>query len=142
MDLIVKTHDGLVLKGREWPATTLRLGTVLLLHGLGEHLGRHEHVAANLAAQGWRVCGYNQRGHGPSEGGRGQLIRDDDLLRDLSKVIDAVRAKNGESGGGTNGNGSKGEPFVLLGHSMGALIAARFVAEGLHVLPAPWYRPV
>ena len=31
---------------------------------------------------------------------------------------------------------------MLLGHSLGGLIAARFVAEGLAVRPAAWWRPV
>lgn len=34
------------------------------------------------------------------------------------------------------------EPLVLLGHSMGGLVAARFVAEALSVVPAPWSRAV
>ena len=53
----------------------------------------------------------------------------DDLLTDLAGVIDTVRAT--EPG-----------PLVLLGHSMGGLVAARFVAEGLAPAPAPWHRPV
>ena len=53
----------------------------------------------------------------------------DDLLTDLARVIDNVRAT---------------EPgrLMLLGHSMGGLVAARFVAEGLARAPAPWHRPV
>jgi alpha-beta hydrolase superfamily lysophospholipase len=31
---------------------------------------------------------------------------------------------------------------VLLGHSMGGLIAARFIAEGLLEAPSPWWRDV
>ena len=122
------TADGLQLHVREWPCSNAR-GCVLIVHGLGEHIGRYAHVAARLNAWGWAAVGYDQRGHGASEGGRGALHHRDDLLRDLALVVDAVRAKN--SG-----------PLVLLGHSMGGLVAARFVA-GASARPVPaWARPV
>jgi alpha-beta hydrolase superfamily lysophospholipase len=126
------TGDGLALHVREWLPPGPPRGTVLVVHGLGEHAGRHEHVAQELAARGWRVRGYDHRGHGHSGGKRGRLRQHDDLLRDLALVLDAGRASN-RSGGG---------PTVLLGHSMGGTVAARFVAEGLAPAPAAWYRPV
>ena len=45
MDATLTTADGLTLHLREWPAARSR-GTVLIVHGLGEHSGRYEHVAA------------------------------------------------------------------------------------------------
>lgn len=124
----LSTADGLPLYLHEWPHPAPR-GTVLLVHGLGEHGGRYAHVAAQLNAWGWRVLVHDHRGHGRSGGERGRIASDDALLRDLSLVIDAARA------------GSTG-PLLLLGHSMGGLIAARFVAEGLQAAPAPWFREV
>ena len=127
------TADGLTLLLREWPCADGR-GTVLIVHGLGEHIGRYAHVAAHLNTWGWSVVGYDQRGHGASEGGRGKLAGDDDLLHDLALVIDAVRA----------GQTDRTSPLVLLGHSMGGLVAARFVAGGTQPRPRdfPWYREV
>jgi alpha-beta hydrolase superfamily lysophospholipase len=122
----LNTRDGVPLHLREWPLAAAR-GTVLLAHGLGEHVGRYEHVAAHLNRAGWRAVGYDHRGHGHSGGARGRLTHADDLLRDLSTVIDAVRAQ-------------AGGPVVLLGHSMGGAVASRFVAEGLAAAPAAWYR--
>lgn len=122
------TADGLQLHLRDWPCSNAR-GTVLIVHGLGEHIGRYAHVAAQLNAWGWAAVGYDQRGHGASEGGRGELHRSDDLLHDLALVIDSVRARNPG-------------PLVLLGHSMGGLVTARFV-EGSRAAAAPaWARPV
>ena len=120
------TDDGLALHLRHWHVASAR-GTVLIVHGLGEHIGRYAHVAARLNANGWRVAGHDQRGHGRSAGARGALAHGDDLLRDLARVIDATRVAG---------------PLVLLGHSMGGLIAARFVAEGLQAQPAAWHRGV
>jgi alpha-beta hydrolase superfamily lysophospholipase len=122
------TSDGLKLHVQEWPCDDAR-GTVLIVHGLGEHIGRYEHVAAQLLRCGRNVVGYDQRGHGESEGARGRLNRSDDLLCDLALVIDAVRLR-------------LPGPLVLLGHSLGGLVAARMVAGGLES-PAPsWARKV
>jgi alpha-beta hydrolase superfamily lysophospholipase len=125
------TADGLRLHLRHWLVDGSARGTVLIVHGLGEHIGRYVQVAADLNRAGWHVLGYDQRGHGRSEGARGALTHSDDLLVDLAQVIGLARA-------------AAPGPLVLLGHSMGGLIAARFVAEG--VLPAAeratWYRDV
>lgn len=88
-------------------------GTVVLVHGLGEHSGRYAHVIEALNRAGWSVVAYDQRGHGRSPGPRGVLPRTDALLEDLAQVIDETNAKR----------------LVLLGHSMGGLVAARFVAD-------------
>ncbi|HET7791973.1 MAG TPA: alpha/beta hydrolase [Rhizobacter sp.] len=122
------TADGLTLHLQEWPLTDAH-GTVLIVHGLGEHIGRYAHVAAQLNGWGWRVVGYDHRGHGRSQGAKGRLRAADDLLVDLATVIDKLRQQH--SG-----------PLVLLGHSMGGLIAARFVAGGLATQPATWHRSV
>ena len=128
MDAITAA-DGLRPHVQHWPAAAGRHGSVLLVHGLGEHIGRYAHVAAAINAAGWSVIGYDQRGHGRSEGARGVLPRPQDLLFDLALVIDGVRAAHAG-------------PLVLLGHSMGGLVAARFVAEALAVQPAAWSRAV
>ncbi len=120
----LNTRDGLQLQLQHWPADAR--GSVLIVHGLGEHIGRYAHVAARLNSWGWQVVGYDQRGHGRSDGPRGGLRTDDDLLQDLAAVIDAVRT-------------AQPGPLVLLGHSMGGLVAARFVAGKAG---ASWPRPV
>ncbi len=122
------TADGLQLHVREWPVNNPR-GTVLIVHGLGEHIGRYVHVAAQLNAWGWSAVGYDQRGHGGSEGARGELHHSEDLLNDLASMIDSVRAKHPG-------------PLVLLGHSMGGLVAARFVAGAAAPGAPAWARPV
>ncbi len=134
----LSTVDQLSLHCRQWTHRSQgpARGTVLLVHGLGEHIGRYEHVAEQLAQWGWDVVGYDQRGHGASGGARGDIAARDSLLCDLALVIDALRARSGTSS----------QRLVLLGHSLGGLIAARFVAGGLMAntageLPA-WFRPV
>jgi len=122
------TRDDLPLHVRQWTVSRGR-GLVLVVHGLGEHIGRYAALAGQLNHAGWDVAGYDHRGHGASGGARGAIAEPDSLLDDLSVVIDALRHE-------------ARRPLVLLGHSMGGLIAARFVAEGLAERPAAWWRPV
>lgn len=128
MGRTVRTRDGLALARRDWPSADAR-GTIVIVHGLGEHAGRYSRLAASLNASGWNVVGYDQRGHGASPGKRGRIGSEDDLLADLAAVIDAVRR-------------DAPRRLVVLGHSLGGLVAARFVAGGLDAPRPPWQRDV
>lgn len=123
------TDDGIALHWRQWPTPEASRGAVLIVHGLGEHIERYAALAAHLTGQGWQVAGYDLRGHGRSGGPRGGIAQADSLLADLGRAVERLRA---------------GAPqrLVLLGHSLGGLLAARFVAEGLAASPAPWFREV
>ncbi len=114
---VLVAYDGVRLARRVWPAqASVVRGTIVLVHGIGEHGGRYAHVAGALTGVGWRVVAVDHRGHGESGGARGVVSRSDDLLTDLATVVDAERvALQG--------------PLLLLGHSMGGLVAAQFVAE-------------
>jgi len=107
---------------RDWPRTQAR-GAVLIVHGLGEHSGRYEALAQWFNQRGYAVRSYDQRGHGKSPGQRGGLRHADDLLEDLATVY--LDYANGLP-----------EPPVLLGHSMGGLVAARTVLDGRIEPPA------
>ncbi|WP_295503386.1 alpha/beta hydrolase [Limnohabitans sp. Rim8] len=102
------------------------LGTVILVHGLGEHAGRYGEVAAHLHQWGFAVRAYDQQGHGQSEGLRGDLLRPGSLQADLCRVIDATRRRPA----------LKDLPLIVLGHSMGGLVVARMLAEGLGTVDA------
>jgi alpha-beta hydrolase superfamily lysophospholipase len=111
--------DGDNLALQDWPlpeGLALR-GVVVLVHGLGEHAGRYDHVARRLNGWGFAVRGYDQYGHGESDGVRGGLPATPRLLDDLADVIESTRARM-----------DAGVPLVLLGHSMGGLVAACLVA--------------
>jgi alpha-beta hydrolase superfamily lysophospholipase len=125
--------DGDNLAVQDWPApeAVAARGLVLLVHGLGEHAGRYHHVAQRLNHCGFAVRGYDQYGHGESDGVRGALPRESRLVEDLIDVISSTRKRM-----------PAGAPLILLGHSLGGLVAALLVAldrlpvEGL-VLSSP-----
>ncbi len=125
--------DGDNIAIRNWPIpeeVVLR-GVVLIVHGLGEHSGRFEALAEKLGDWGFASRAFDLYGHGESGGRKGALPTDTRLLHDLLDVIESTRAQMNAS-----------TPLILLGHSMGGLIAARFVSlkgaeiEGL-VLSSP-----
>ncbi len=90
---------------------------VYLLHGLSEYAGRYEHVAGWLNARGWQVGAHDHRGHGRSGGQRATLRRPEDLILDAEQQIRAYTQETGTSP-------------VLLGHSMGGLVAAHIALRG------------
>ena len=95
---------------RRWPIDNPKR-LVVLVHGYGEHIGRYEHVAAALNARGSAVVGPDHVGHGRSGGERA-------LVEDFEAIVDDVRAVVEDARGGL--------PVVMVGHSMGGLIAVRY----------------
>ncbi|MDM0014208.1 alpha/beta hydrolase [Variovorax sp. J22P168] len=122
----LRTPDGEALALREWPlaGATKPRAVVVLVHGLGEHSGRYREVAAWLNRRGFTVRGADHHGHGTSSGARGGLPHSQRLLDDLALVIDDTRRAFPEI------------PLILLGHSLGGLVAASAVARGLRPVDA------
>ncbi len=113
-----KAADGTALFAIDWrpePGQAIH-GGIVLMHGLGEHCGRYEHVARFFNDLGITVRAYDHRGHGRSGGKRGDVPDNDAVISDAKLVFDDFARQIG------------GTPF-LLGHSMGGLIAARFATE-------------
>ncbi|KUO19263.1 alpha/beta hydrolase [Streptomyces dysideae] len=99
---------------REWPARERPRYVALLVHGYGEHVGRYAEVADVLVAHGAAVFGIDHMGHGRSAGER-VLIEDfEDVVTDVHAVAGPARAAYPDV------------PVVMVGHSMGGLIAARY----------------
>jgi alpha-beta hydrolase superfamily lysophospholipase len=117
----LQTTEQIQLAGRRgrivvhhWSAAEPRFGA-LIAHGYGEHAGRYAHVAKRLVAEGAAVYAPDFEGHGLSEGDRALVETIDDLIDELASVYKASRRAH------------PGIPVVLIGHSLGGLIATRFV---------------
>ena len=118
-------RDGVVLRARAWRRDTAlpARAAVLLVHGLGEHAGRYDHVARQLNGWGFDVHAYDHFGHGESPGKRGTLTSAQRLLDDLADMVDRVR-----------GSMPREQPLLLLGHSMGGVLAADFVGSDIRAV--------
>lgn len=103
---------------------------VVLTHGLGEFCGRYEHVAAAFAGCGLRLWAYDLRGHGRSEGARGDAAEYRLLVDDLELVVERARAES--------------RSLFLMGHSLGGQITLSYLLQrggaGLRgaVITSPW----
>jgi alpha-beta hydrolase superfamily lysophospholipase len=109
----LKTADGLELSIRCWPAESAHRWTFVIVHGLGEHSGRYQHLAAWFVPKGAAVYAMDQRGHGRSGGQRGHAPSLEALLDDVDLVVSRART-------------ASGGPLVLIGHSFGGLVAIAY----------------
>src|SRR5699024_4527967 len=97
----------------------------ILIHGYGEHLGRYNHVADRLVRAGAAVFGPDHIGHGRSDGER-VLVEDfEPVVDDVHLVVQQAHATYPNL------------PTVVVGHSLGGMIAARYAqryGDGLTAL--------
>lgn len=102
-------------------------GVVVVVHGYCEHRKRYRHVAEALVAAGYQVLTCDLRGHGESEGVRGYVERFSYYLDDL-RAFTAEAKKAARQARTAAGLADEPERKpILLGHSMGALVALQLV---------------
>jgi lysophospholipase len=114
-----------LLHQRFWPQGAAEpIATLLCVHGLSEHSGRYRHLADAVTAAGIDVLAIDLIGHGRSDGPRGHVH---DFERDHFGAIEELLAAADAA--------ELPGPRVLLGHSLGGLIAMRWIQE--HSDPVP-----
>jgi alpha-beta hydrolase superfamily lysophospholipase len=140
----VRVDGALTLPGRVWLADAPR-ALVALCHGLGEHGGRYAALAEDLVRARCTVVVLDLPGHGEAPGPRGD-VPSWTALREV--VVPAMF---------TASRGLPGQPAdmprLLLGHSMGAVLALDFAlhhpreliavvsaSAGLRSTLPPWWK--
>jgi len=111
----VRTSDGIELHARRWLPESGCRAVVCLVHGLGEHSGRYQHVGEAFSAQGLGVYAFDLRGHGLSAGRRSHTPSYEALLDDIDLLIETARAEQ------------PGVPLFLYGHSLGGTLVISHV---------------
>lgn len=109
----VVARDGTPLLARTWPTAGDPWASILVVHGLGEHSGRHDATAGRFAAAGLVTTSFDHRGFGASAGRRAYVDRWDDYLDDIEDRLDATRVD--------------GLPTAIYAHSLGGLVAADYL---------------
>ncbi len=106
-----KSADGLEIFAQGWEPEDIPIkGVVCLIHGIGEHTGRFEHVAKALTDAGYVLMGADWRGHGRSAGKHGHVPSMEAILKDIDRVLEEAKHRYEEI------------PLFLYGQSLGAIM--------------------
>jgi alpha-beta hydrolase superfamily lysophospholipase len=100
---------GLQLFYKIWSPDKSPKAILAIVHGAGEHIGRYQNMVDALVPAGFILTGYDQRGHGQSEGRRGHIDSWSDYREDIRSFL-ALSASR-----------FPGLPVFLYGHSLGSL---------------------
>ena len=120
-DPLASQDDWLTVRPGEPPLFARQWGDaqgrhpLLIIHGAGEHSGHYAQTAADLVRGGYVVHAVDLPGHGRSPGVRGHILRFAEYLEVVAALIRHVEVPAGP------------RP-VLLGHSLGGLIATSYAA--------------
>lgn len=108
--------QGLKIAAQEWkPECTIR-GAIALVHGLGEYIGRYQHVAQALNKAGYVVAGFDLKGHGNSDGPRGDVSYDD-TLNEIDCLLEEIAERY------------PAQPRFLYGHSLGGALVLYYALK-------------
>ena len=107
--------DGTQLRTLRWEPDAEPWAVAEIVHGLGEHGGRYDTVAAALTGAGLDTWAYDHRGNGGSGGPRVYVERWSQLHDDLGERLAALRRLH------------PGRPLVVYAHSLGGMIALGYV---------------
>lgn len=115
--------DGTGLHTNIWTPDGDPAGAVVIAHGMAEHAVRYAPLAEELAQAGFAVYAHDHRGHGRTASSMTDLgfFADHDgwakVVGDLGTVVRRAHVEH------------PGIPVVLLGHSMGSLLARSFALD-------------
>lgn len=113
----LKSKDGLDFFVRGWEPDTRSKAVVALIHGLGEHTGRYEHVAQAMTGAGYALVGFDLRGHGKSGGVRGHFPSLNAVMQDIKDFFAFLTTRYPEL------------PQFLYGHSLGGLLVLTYALK-------------
>lgn len=118
--MIVRSNDGTLIYGDSFLSPKAARGALLVVHGLGEHSGRYQELVKHAHELHLNVHVMDLRGHGRSKGTRGHFQDITEHHQDLDAWIAHLV---------TTGKLTDKIPCVLLGHSLGGLIALTYAAR-------------
>ena len=110
-----KSCDSLNLYARAWEPEGRPKASIMLVHGIGEHVVRYDHVAAALTQAGYAMLGFDLCGHGKSGGPRGHITSYEALMNDIATFSGLVAERY------------PGIHRFIYGHSLGGGLVLNYV---------------
>lgn len=107
----IHTQDDINLYALDWAPQGGSKAVVCLIHGLGEHCSRYDHVARALNQAGYAMLAFDLRGHGRSGGPRGHAPSSEAFLEDIDHLFVQTEKRY------------PGKPRFFYGHSLGGILA-------------------
>src|SRR4030065_149959 len=108
-------YNGLKFFYKVWSPDFPPKAALIIIHGVGEHIDRYKNLVDALVPAGYLLTGYDQRGHGRSEGQRGHINSWNEYREDL-RIFLALAGKL-----------APGLPLFLYGHSQGSLEVLEYI---------------
>lgn len=124
------------IQGYSWPFEDPQK-VACIVHGIGEYGGRFDRVAERFRQQGIASLALDLRGHGDSIGKKGHCAPRNEVLADISALLEYASHLYPQ------------KDIVLYGHSMGGNIVLDYRNRGAmndklsaYIISAPWIRLV
>jgi alpha-beta hydrolase superfamily lysophospholipase len=112
----IRSRDGLLLAGYEWPSQHSKLpcALLILIHGLAEHSGRYEHLVKFYNKNNFAIVSMDLRGHGNSAGPHVFIATSEAIFQDMDLLIKEAKKRYPMC------------PAILYGHSMGGSLVLSY----------------
>lgn len=130
----ILSKDNIKLYYKKWQTNNDLKGSIILIHGFGEHIGRYNEWCKKFTEAGFNIHGIDLRGHGKSNGKRGFSPNYKSYLKDLYLLYQIVNEN------------SNNKPIILYGHSFGGNLAINFLLDyptlkvDAAVISSPWLK--
>lgn len=133
IELSWKTTDGIKIYGKKWTPTVIPKAVICMVHGMGEHINRYDHLAEMFNNNGYAVIGCDLRGHGQSGGQRGHIPGFEIFLNDAGIFLEIASEH------------FPGVKKILYGHSMGGNLVANYLIKfqpklAAAILSSPYFQ--
>ena len=112
-----RNQRGLNIFYHSWEPQKESRAVFVVAHGIGEHCGRYLNLVNYFVPHGIAVFAHDHQGHGKSEGKRGCVAHFVDFVEDFHQFRLEIS------------NRIDNLPLFVVGHSMGGLIAFKYLLE-------------
>lgn len=133
MDISIRLSGGQLLRGIITSPGEDVKALLFLVHGLGDHIGRHEDLIRMFSSKGIGVAALDLPGHGKSDGKRGHIKS----YKVVNEMLDLMISQYKKT--------FPGIPLFLYGHSLGGGIVLQYILKKKPsikgaIISSPWLR--